>query len=87
MAWIVIRDAINQWSEARTSSFPIPHAVGRLIQSGVEMAHANDQIFGIENSKHGLGMTGIITGNVIDRTDYYTHAMLYQQYHYKLPFQ
>jgi inosine/xanthosine triphosphatase len=75
LAWIIVQNKDGYWSEARTASFPIPQEVGRLIRSGIEMGHANDQIFGHENSKHGSGMTGIVTNNAIDRTDYYTHAM------------
>ncbi len=75
IAWVVIQNKNNQWGEARTASFPIPHEVGRLIQSGVEMGHANDRVFGLDNSKHGLGMTGIVTDNAVNRTSYYTHAV------------
>lgn len=75
-AWIVVTDKHGHWGDARTATFPLPQSVADLILSGVEMGLANDQIFGLTNSKQNLGMTGIVTHGVIDRTQYYTHAAI-----------
>ena len=74
-AWIVMRDAKGCTSEARTASFPLPPKLAELILSGMEMGHANDKVFGLTNSKHNQGMTGILTHGVINRTEYYQHAV------------
>lgn len=74
-AWIVMRDAKGRASEARTASFPLPPKLAELILEGMEMGHANDKVFGLTNSKHNQGMTGILTHGVIDRTAYYQHAV------------
>lgn len=76
MAWIVMTDAQGRSSEARTAAFPLPPKVADLILSGMEMGSANDAVFGLNNSKHNLGMTGIVTHGVIDRTEYYKHAAI-----------
>lgn len=88
-AWIVIENQAGKRGEARTGTFELPPAIARLIASGVELGHANDQVFGVENSKHTGGALGILTNDVITRTSEYasttvlalipfaTHAALY----------
>jgi inosine/xanthosine triphosphatase len=75
-AWVVCEAKNGCFGTARTASFPLPQAVADLLQQGFEMGHANDQIFDMKNSKHGWGMTGILTSGVLDRTAYYTHAAI-----------
>jgi inosine/xanthosine triphosphatase len=84
-AWIVIQDKQGRWGEARTASCPIPQAVADLILSGVELGHANDQIFGMTNSKHDQGMTGIATHGLIDRTAFYVHGLIFALVPFKNP--
>lgn len=74
-AWVVCEAKNGCVGTARTASFPLPDAVSNLLQQGMEMGHANDQIFDMKNSKHGWGMTGILTSGALDRTAYYTHAV------------
>ncbi len=76
LAWIVMRDKHNRWGESRTATFALPQSITRLIAQGMELGHANDQIFNMHNSKQNLGMTGTVTQGVIDRTTYYTHAAI-----------
>lgn len=85
MAWIVIEDKNGRWGEARSATCPLPKAVTDLILAGVELGHANDQIFNMTDSKHDIGMTGIATHGLIDRTDYYEHALIFALVPFKNP--
>lgn len=76
MAWIVFEDKDGRASEARTGTFLLPQSVTQLIEQGVELGHANDQVFHMHNSKQGLGMIGTVTDGLIDRTAYYVHAVI-----------
>lgn len=76
-AWVVVQDKNHRWGEARTATCPVPQTVTDLIQSGMEMGHANDHVFGLQNSKHDQGMTGIATHGLIDRTSYYHQALIF----------
>jgi len=74
-AWIVIRskDALGK---GRTGTFFLPQAVAELIREGKELGEADDIIFGRSNSKQENGAIGILTGDVIDRTQLYEHAVI-----------
>jgi len=60
---------------AKTALFPIPDAVAALVKEGVELGDADDRVFDRVKSKHGSGVVGILTDNLIDRSDYYEHAI------------
>lgn len=72
-AWVVILDQ-NNLGKARTASFVLPAIVKELVESGVELGHANDQVFKKHNSKQHNGAVGILTNDVVERKDYYQHA-------------
>lgn len=61
---------------AKTASFAMPPAITELIEKGMELGDADDQIFGRVKSKHGSGTVGILTNGLIDRSAYYEHALL-----------
>ena len=60
---------------AKTALFPIPDAVTTLVKQGVELGDADDQVFCRVQSKHGDGVVGILSDGLIDRSDYYEHAI------------
>ena len=74
-AWVVIlsTDTVGQ---SRTSTFYLPPKVVELIHQGIELGHANDQVFGEKNSKHKGGAVGSLTGGVLGRTEYYVQAVI-----------
>ena len=74
-AWLVVL-GIEGRGESRTGGFMLPPGVAALIAEGMELGHANDRIFGTENSKHDQGAIGLLTGGVIDRTALHTHGMI-----------
>jgi len=73
-AWMVIISK-EQTARARTATFPLPPEVARLVRQGVELGVADDQVFGRSNSKQKDGAVGLLTHGVIDRREYYAHAM------------
>lgn len=61
---------------AKTGTFPIPPRVAELVEQGMELGHANDEIFKTRESRSGLGAVGILTDGLIDRSAYYEHALI-----------
>jgi len=74
-AWIVIVDQQQNVARGRSGTFALPPEVQRLIESGMELGHANDQVFKEHNSKHAGGAVGSLTGGVVTRQSLYEHAM------------
>ena len=74
-AWIVVRSR-DQIGKARTGTFCLPPAVADLVRQGTELGEADDMVFGQTNSKQNDGAVGLLTDNVIDRTQLYEHAMI-----------
>lgn len=74
-AWIYILGK-EKSGKARTASFQLPHQIRKLVLSGIELGHADDQVFNRENSKHGNGAVGILTHELIDRAAYYEPAVV-----------
>ena len=74
-AWVVILNN-HITGKARTSTFQLPPKIVELINQGMELGHADDMVFQRNNSKQGNGAVGILTNNVIDRVEYYRHAII-----------
>lgn len=75
-AWaVVLRRDSQIIGRARTAMFHLPEEVAVLVRGGMELGHADDQVFGRENSKHSDGSVGLLTGGAIDRAAYYAHAV------------
>lgn len=74
-AWIVIYTP-GLTGKGRTGTFYLPHPVAELIRQGKELGEADDIVFNQSNSKQANGAIGILTGNVIDRSGLYEHAVI-----------
>ena len=74
-AWIVITNGTIT-GKAQTSTFLLPSKITELVRQGVELGHADDIVFKRTNSKQGNGAVGILTNDVIDRVEYYRHAVI-----------
>lgn len=74
-AWIVVTDG-RRLGRARTGTFFQPPAVVKLMREGMELGHADDVVFGRKNSKQQNGAVGLLTHDVIDRTELYSHAVV-----------
>jgi inosine/xanthosine triphosphatase len=74
-AWVVVQSAMAQ-GRAQTGVFYLPQEVARRVRDGMELGHADDAVFGRENSKQQSGSIGILTDDVLTRTDYYVQAVI-----------
>ncbi len=74
-AWIVVSQQ-NYLSKARTATFYLPDTIKELVQEGMELGHADDKVFKRENSKQKDGAVGILTGGLINRSQYYEQAVV-----------
>lgn len=74
-AWVVIKSN-GTYGKSKTGSFILPRQVVELIREGKELGEADDIVFHRTNSKQKSGAVGILTGNIIDRTSYYTEAVI-----------
>lgn len=83
-AWIFVLTNDRQ-GQARTGAFYLPEEVATLVRGGMELGHADDQVFGRANSKQQDGSVGLMTGGVIDRTEYYAHAVILALVPFKTP--
>ena len=75
-AWIVVVGKDGRQCRGRSGSFALPAKVQELVESGMELGHANDEYFDEHNSKQSGGAVGSLTGGVISRQDLYEHAMV-----------
>ena len=74
-AWVVISSP-HQMGKARTGSFFLPDSISQLVRQGIELGSADDMVFSRTNSKQGNGAIGILTNDLVTRTDLYEHAVL-----------
>ena len=42
----------------------------------MELGHADDEVFGRDNSKQQNGAIGLLTDDLVDREAYYIHAVI-----------
>lgn len=74
-AWVLIKSD-RKYGKARTGTFFLPRQIVDLIKEGKELGEADDIVFKGNNSKQKNGTVGSLTGNVIDRTEYYTQTVI-----------
>ena len=75
LAWILIL-SLDQQGGSKTATFDLPEKFIELIKSGMELGQASDLIFDDTNSKQKNGAVGLLTDNIIDRTNYYREAIV-----------
>ena len=68
------RDGISGLGQ--TAVFYLPREVAELVRGGLELGHADDRVFGRDNSKQANGAIGLLTDDLVDREAYYTHALI-----------
>lgn len=74
-AWMSVRRADGKRGEARTVTLTLPARIRDLINSGMELGEANDQVFGTINSKHEGGAFGLLTDGRYTRESVYVEAL------------
>jgi non-canonical (house-cleaning) NTP pyrophosphatase len=62
--------------KARTATYYLPRETAKLVKGGMELGHADEVVFGGQNSKQKNGSVGLLTGDVIDRRAYYEEAVV-----------
>lgn len=75
-AWMAVLDATGKLGEARTVTLPLPDAIRKLIDAGLELGDANDQVFRTVNSKQGGGAFGLLTDGLYTRESVYVEALV-----------
>lgn len=83
-AWIVIQSP-QLSGQSRTGTFYLPPRVTELMRQGKELGEANDLVFGTSNSKQHGGAIGLLSGDVVDRTQLYEHAVILALVPFKHP--
>jgi inosine/xanthosine triphosphatase len=76
-AWVVVLNREGRIGRGRTGEFFLPENVAALVRQGVELGEADDRVFSRNNSKHGSGAVGLLTGDVIDRAGLYVPAVVF----------
>jgi len=74
-AWIVVRSR-DRVGKSRTGIFFLPESVAQLVREGKELGEADDIVFKRTNSKQDNGAIGLLTDDVLDRGQYYEHAVV-----------
>lgn len=75
-AWMAVYDG-KVIGKARTGTFILPKVIRDLVLiEGLELGEADDRVFKTYNSKQKGGSVGQFTKGVIDRSQYYEHAII-----------
>jgi len=75
-AWIAVISPTGEMNCTRTATFNIPPALASLVRKGIELGRADDIVHGTTNAKQKGGTVGTLTNGQIDRTRYYSHAVI-----------
>ena len=75
-AWMAVQGQSGDISEARSVTLPLPPAVKELVESGLELGDANDQVFATVNSKQGGGAYGLLTDGLYTRESVYCQTLI-----------
>lgn len=75
-AWMSVESKDERRGEARSATLPLPAAVKRLIDQGMELGDANDKVFATINSKQGGGAYGLLSEGLYTRESIYTQTLI-----------
>lgn len=73
-ARVAVRSA-GATGESSTGLFRLPEPVARRVRAGQELGAADDEVFGVEDSRRGAGAVGLLTGGAVSRTELYAQAV------------
>jgi len=74
-AWMVVLGPGGRRGLARTPTLPLPPAVQRLLDAGMELGEANDRVFATRGSKQAGGAYGLLTDGRLTRSGVYAEAL------------
>jgi inosine/xanthosine triphosphatase len=75
-AWIAVGSSRGEISEARSVTLPLPPAIKTLVDDGMELGKANDEVFSTVNSKQGGGAFGLLTNGRYTREEIYCQTLV-----------
>jgi inosine/xanthosine triphosphatase len=75
-AWIVVRDTKGREGIGATVQDLLSEKMMKLIREGKELGDVDDILFNLSNSKQGDGHFGLMTRNLISRTDGYRDGVI-----------
>ncbi len=75
-AWCVVVNRAGHAGYASTGHFQLPPRVADLVRGGMELGHADDLVWGRNNSKQQLGSIGLLTGGKFTRAQFYAPAVM-----------
>jgi inosine/xanthosine triphosphatase len=75
-AWMAIAGPGGQFNQSRSASLPLPPKVQQLVEQGLELGDANDQVFSTVNSKQGGGAYGLLTDGLYTRESIYRQTLI-----------
>lgn len=76
-AWVAILETGSQKiGLARSGSFVVPPQVATLVNEGVELGHACDQVYQTDQGKLVGGLVGIVTCGLVSRAQLYSEAVV-----------
>lgn len=76
-AWAAIVDRAGVVSCGGSLAMPLPPAVVALLDAGVELGHAMDDVARTTGTKYGGGAVALLTAGLIDRQGAYEHLVTY----------
>ncbi len=77
-AWIYVQSSNGKTGKGKTSTFIAPPIYRKMvIEEGKEIGDISDIVFGQTNSKQKMGATGLLTKGVVDRAEFYRHAVVF----------
>lgn len=74
-AWMAVCNTEGQLGMARSATLPLPRAIKRLVDDGMELGDANDRVFATVNSKQAGGAFGLLTEGRYTREGIYTQTV------------
>lgn len=74
--WVVIVDRDGREGISSSMVRPVPLPSLALVRQGMELGHANDQVFGKTNSKQATGMIGLLTNDILTREGVFRDAVI-----------
>lgn len=74
-AWITIKSSRGV-TKSKSASFTLPSTVIDQLNQGKELGDAMDTLHHLKNSKQKQGAVGILTDNLVTRTDLYIQPLI-----------
>ncbi len=74
-AWMAVLGPDGRTCTARTMTLPLPPAVKKRVDDGMELGEANDRVFSTVNSKHEGGAFGLLTSGRFTREGVYADTL------------